>query len=256
MRERIAAGPRAYVLASAPPDLARHAALCEPPPMGDQVRVWVGPESDGQWRIDIVARDRTGLLATETQVLGEAGLKIVDATIATWGDGCALASFRAGGDAAPDDGGLAAELRSKVAGPLSTFPLPDAGIVFDDEGSPWHTICRVEVRDRPGLLHAITLAFSSAGASVHLARITTVGDMALDTFELTDRGGAKLGQAAESLIRSNLVTGVASRRRRWLPWRRALAAMPTHDGATGDHNGSRESTEPKHYRDSPETTAL
>ncbi|MGI8776670.1 MAG: cation:proton antiporter [Acidimicrobiales bacterium] len=256
VRERIAAAPRAYVLATAPPDLARHAAWCEPPPTGDQVRVWVGPESDGQWRIDIVARDRIGLLATETQVLGEAGLKIVDATIATWGDGCALASFHASGDATPDDSGLAAALRSKVAGPLSTFPLPDAGIVFDDEGSPWHTICRVEVRDRPGLLHAITLAFSSAGASVHLARITTVGDMALDTFELTDRDGAKLGQAAESLIRSNLVTGVTSRRRRWLPWRRALAAMPPHDGATGDHNGSRESTEPKHYRDSPETTAL
>src|SRR5205085_4689532 len=63
VKERIEAAPRAYVLRTPPDELARHAALCEPPLGRDVVRSAVTPIGPGSWRIDFAARDRVGLLA-------------------------------------------------------------------------------------------------------------------------------------------------------------------------------------------------
>jgi [protein-PII] uridylyltransferase len=250
VQERIVAAPRAYVLATAPADLARHAALCEPPPRGDDVRVRVeAAAGGGELRVDVVSRDRIGLLAAETLVLAEAGVDVLEATVATWGDGCALASFRTAAAVAPDAGALEGELRATLGTPAPAPPIPDATVAFDDAGSPWHTLCRVEAPDRPRLLYAITSAFAASGASVHLARVTTVGHVAVDHFELTDRNGHKLNEPVEAAIRSNLGTGVSPSRRRWAPWRRVLSAPP------GNHDGHRQSTKRKHFGDHPETTA-
>ena len=59
VRERLESAPKSYALRVSVPDLARQAALCEPPPSERRPRVDVlaGREL-GQWRIVVVARDR------------------------------------------------------------------------------------------------------------------------------------------------------------------------------------------------------
>ena len=49
-----------------------------------------------EWRVEVAARDRPGLLAVVSGVLADHGLDILDAVVATWPDGGALDSFRYG----------------------------------------------------------------------------------------------------------------------------------------------------------------
>ena len=251
VRERITAAPRAYLLATLPTDIARHAAMCEPPPNRDEIRVRVDPLDVERWRVDIVARDRVGLLAVETDVIARAGADVAEATIATWGDGCALASFAvmATATARPDPDVLGGELRDALRHLPSSPPVPHALVSFDDQASPWHTLCRVEAPDRPGLLHAVTAAFAAAGASVHSARVSTVAGRAVDEFELTDRNGHKLTPETEEDVRRNLAQGVAPAPRRLLRWNRKLHRVAPQQ------NGSKPDIQPKQSGDRPEMTA-
>jgi UTP:GlnB (protein PII) uridylyltransferase len=191
------------------------------------------------------------LLSTETLVLADAEVDVLDATVATWGDGCALASFRARASSPPDAEALEAELRSHLGRSLSPSPVPDATVGFDDDASPWHTVCRVDAPDRPGLLHAITSAFAAAAVSVHSARVTTEGRIAVDLFELTDRNGHKLEEPTEAAIRAHLASGAAALRR----WRGPGNGVRSRSWSWGRRNGRRESTDLKHIRDNSETTA-
>ncbi|HEX8769921.1 MAG TPA: cation:proton antiporter [Acidimicrobiales bacterium] len=222
-RERIDAAPRTLVLAESAEDLARQARLCEPPLGRGTVRVGtVDLEHSNEWRVEFVARDRVGLLARETKVLAEAGFDVLDATVATWADGCALGSFRVQGASAPRPGPLGDELRHVLDQPLAAPPTPDARVVFDDAGSPWHTLCQVRAADRKGLLFAVTTAFATSGASVHAARVATTEGLAIDVFELTDKNGMKLDDPIKSRIRDALASGGTAGRRRF--FRPALSA--------------------------------
>lgn len=230
VRDRIRAAPRSYVLATPPADLARHAALCEPPPRDGEVRVHVEALADGHARVDIVSHDRAGLLAAASYALNEANVDVSEANVATWGDACALASFRTAQPADPPAAQIEEGVVTNLRRPLSAMPLPDATVDFDDEASPWNTICRVRATDRPGLLHAVTTAFAASSTSVHSARAATAGARADDVFELTDRSGRKLSAASEDAIRALIVAGgsLPAHRR----WRRRRTRPGRRDGIT------------------------
>jgi Kef-type K+ transport system membrane component KefB len=215
-RERLEVAPRAYLLATAPADLARQVALCDPMPRHDSVRTAVTPRQAERavWWIDVVARDRPGLLARQTGVLAARGVDVVGAILATWGDGCTLTSFLVHTEREPEAPRLALEFEAAIKGPLEARPMPGVTLDFDDDGSPWHTICTARARDQRGLLHALTTAFAVAGADVHAARIRTADDAVVDVFELTDAKGAKLGRAAQDRVREILAGGVSEGRRR------------------------------------------
>src|SRR5438874_2424449 len=83
--------PRAYLLRVAPENIARQVATCDPVPAARAVRVTASALRPGMCSIDVVGRDRSGLLARETAVLANLGLDVDDAVAATWSDGCALA---------------------------------------------------------------------------------------------------------------------------------------------------------------------
>jgi UTP:GlnB (protein PII) uridylyltransferase len=114
----------------------------------------------------------------------------------------------------PDGEQLAAEIVRGAGRREVTEPVPDAQITFDDVASPWYTLCEVRVSDRPRLLHTITVAFASAGADVHSARLRTDDWVAIDRFELTDRTGRKLDTETKRAIERALASGVTPRRRR------------------------------------------
>jgi len=225
VRERINRAPRSYVLRSSVLDLVRHGALCEPPPDVNAPRVAVVPGGQaGRWKVEIVAHDRVGLLAHEARVLADVGLDVLDAVLATWQDGVALASFGVRSWDRPDAPAIALRLARAVAVPLSTAPVEAIDISFDGFASPWHTVCHVTATNRFGLLAALAAAFAASGASVHSARVSTVDGVASDVFELTGSNGRKLSADTESSIRTALAAGVTGRRR---PFRRGWELVPS-----------------------------
>jgi [protein-PII] uridylyltransferase len=215
--ERIARAPRTYLLAQDASDVARQAALLEPLPSQSRARVAV-EELDSarrEWRVEVASRDRPGLLATVSGVLSDSGLSVQDAVIATWGDGGALDSFRVlpTTPTPPHADALTAAIVEAFKQPLEAPPTPGAEVVFDDDASPWYTLCEVRSVDRPGLLHAITVGFASAGVDVHSARVRTVEGEAVDRFEVTDRNDRKLGEPAKRAVIEAVTGGVRTGRR-------------------------------------------
>ena len=93
VRERIGDAPREYVLSQTAADLLRHAELCEPTPGRHDIRVTVEQVDDG-YRVEVVARDRLGLIACITRALHDAQCNVTRALAVTWGDGTALSSYR------------------------------------------------------------------------------------------------------------------------------------------------------------------
>lgn len=223
LTDRIAAAPLSYLLTEEPAAVVRHVRLLEPAPQRSVFRVSVTQESNVVWRVEIGARDQLGLLALVTGVLERAQLDVVDAVLATWGDGAALQAFRVRTGVvgvSPDAPQLIRALMDGQNQHLVSPAVVDAVVEFDDSGSPWHTIAEVRATDRRGLLHALAVAFAAAGADVHAARITTNDSLAFDRFDLTDPTGRKLDDETKSAIRLALTNGVEPRslsRRR--PWR-------------------------------------
>jgi UTP:GlnB (protein PII) uridylyltransferase len=192
--------------------------------------VTAAPDHGALWWIDVVARDRGGLLARQTGVLTDRGIDVLGAIVATWGDGCVLSSFLVHGERVPAAPRLAVDLEEALARPLTSRPMVGVTLTFDDAGSPWHTICTARARDQRGLLHAVTSAFAAAGANVHAARIRTDGDAVVDVFELTDAKGAKLGPAAQDKVQELLAGGVSERGRG--RWRRPNGGAATTERRT------------------------
>jgi [protein-PII] uridylyltransferase len=214
--------PRAYLLSTPTADVARHAALLEPLPRHGTARVAVTMLPGGDGRIELAATDRPGLVAVVAGVLTKLGFDVKTATMTTWPSGAALQSFAVqplpGTAAFPDAPAIAAEIEAAFEQPLVSPPLPDVDLSFDDDASPWYTLCEVRSRNRPGLLHAVATGFAAAGVSIHAARIDTRSDVAIDRFEVTDANGAKLGdvhQRAASAAIHGGVTADRPARRRW-----------------------------------------
>ncbi|HVT76309.1 MAG TPA: ACT domain-containing protein [Acidimicrobiales bacterium] len=190
--DRIATAPAAYVAVHDRADLARHAGLLDPLPRAGEVRGATTPaRRRGAWNLDIVARDRPGLLARTTGVLAAHGVGVLQAVVATWHDGAALQSFVVDrGDAPGGD-----EFARALDRPHLPAPVAIASVTFDNDASSAYTACEVVAADQPGLLHAIATAFADAGVDVHAASVDTVEGQARDRFDLSDRAGGKLSPA-------------------------------------------------------------
>jgi Kef-type K+ transport system membrane component KefB/predicted amino acid-binding ACT domain protein len=228
--DRLARAPRAWLINQDAPALVEQATLLDPLPDRSEPRVAVADTGEpGRWRVHVACRDRQGALARVTSSLADAGLTIADAITATWPDGGALMSFLVSGGPRPDPSTLGSRLAAAMAGPLTGRPVPDARVTFDDDASPWYTLCDVEAPDRPGLLRDLTAAMAAAGVNIHSARITTRTGVAQDRFELTDGRGEKLGEPLKQAARSELARGGAPTQR-WFRRARKAATAPKHVG--------------------------
>lgn len=239
---RVLTAPVGYLLVTEPTDVARQSATLDPPPGRGRVRVAVSPAAGpprvglpaGGWLVEVVSRDRVGLLATVTAVLADAGLDVSEALLATWPDGVALESFRVHAAVPPSSGRLEAALEAVLGKPQAPEPAPGARVTFDDEASPWYTLCEVRAPDRPALLHAVAAAFATAGVDVHTARVTTTGGEAVDRFQVTDRSGSKLDGGLEAAVTDALAGRAVRKRQRG--WRRSAArtgAEPRREDSGG-----------------------
>lgn len=212
VRARIEASPAGYALAHSAGDIARHATLLEPLPATGEVRVVSTPGREaGTWNLDIASYDQPGLLAKFTGVLVHESIEIVRAVLATWDDGAALQALIVKTSSEPDVVALQRALEWSLDQGMTAPPVDGTSVYFDQQASSVYTACKVTGPDRPGLLHAIAVAITNAGADIHAASVETQGGLAIDRFDLSDADHRKLASDVRLAIATNLRTGYSGR---------------------------------------------
>ncbi len=165
----------------------------------------------------VVTRDQPGLFSKIAGALTANNLNILSARITTRADEIALDVFRvsnlasAGGLAMEEERWLRVErdlervlngeqdIEQLVAnahrtrfGSRKFVRRVASEVTVDNRTSEQFTVVDVFTQDRVGLLFAITHTLFKLGLVIHLARISTNADQALDVFYVSDRDGGKI----------------------------------------------------------------
>ena len=210
-RARIAEAPTAYVLAHDPAALVRHVRLIEPAPAESAVRVSVEAlETSDEYVVNVVCRDRWGLLSRLTAVLAAEHLSVNAAGLATWPDGTVLDSFVVSSPSTPEAVVLMQRFEDALRGepnrPVLREPLPVVDL--DNSLHPLHSVLRVTGRDQLGLLSAVTHAVSSAGVVIHHAAVRTTAGVVDDDFEVSRPDNSKIDTQELGIIREQIARAV------------------------------------------------
>jgi [protein-PII] uridylyltransferase len=167
----------------------------------------IRPEAGrGCTEIFVCATDRDDLFAHSTALLDQLGLNVLEARIQTADNGCTMNSFFV----LEENGGLVevdyrleeieTALRRGLAAPSSFNPKVSrrphrhlrhferpTQIEFHQDETHHRTVLRLRANDRPGLLSRVGQAFAECKVRVQNAKITTLGEIAEDSFLITDR---------------------------------------------------------------------
>jgi UTP:GlnB (protein PII) uridylyltransferase len=224
---RLAAAPRRYLLAQPADAVARHLVMAEPAPGRRELRLAVTPEEPGAWRIDVVTRDRPGLLASLAGALCAAGVDVTRAQASTWPDDLVVDVFHVAGPSLQAEPGFAGRVGRMLHGAVAGDPQPgrlladraaqaQAGsgpvvVRVDADAAPWHSSVRVEAPDRLGLLYEILLELARHHVDVQVARVGSEAGRAVDLFLVTDAGGWPLERAAADRLGTALADRLAGR---------------------------------------------
>ena len=163
--------------------------------------------------VTIHTADHAGLFASLAGAFAMCGLSIVDAKIFTLANGMALDVFwaqdvsgdplspskrarllvmieraLAGTPPSPDE---LARLKAKLPERTRSFPVTPR-VLIDNEASSTHTIIEINGRDRPGLLHEVTLALTRLNLQIASSKISTYGHKVIDVFYVKDIFGMKI----------------------------------------------------------------
>jgi hypothetical protein len=217
--------PRRWLLAQPAADSARLLALADPPPGEDDLRIAVAPvPAAGRWRVDVVARDRPGLLASLTGALAGCGLDVVRAEAWSWPNGLIVDSLEATGPPADQEpGGLPARVERAMHHAVAAGPPPPADqasggpppgdpeavagpvvVRVEASASPWHSLVTVEAPARPGLLHDLLAVVAGSGADVQVARAGSEHGHTTGVLFVTDANGRPLDDAAADTLAARL----------------------------------------------------
>jgi [protein-PII] uridylyltransferase len=97
----------------------------------------------------------------------------------------------AGAPARPDE---LAKLKSRLPDRARSLPVTPR-VLIDNEASSTHTVIEINGRDRPGLLHDVTLALTRLHLQIANAKISTYGHRAIDVFYVKDVFGLQITDA-------------------------------------------------------------
>jgi [protein-PII] uridylyltransferase len=99
-------------------------------------------------------------------------------------------------------------LRGRVKPLLSSRAKIKPRVSFKEDDSINATLVEISAEDRPGLLHDLSAAISSAGCNIEVVMIDTEAHRARDVFYVTYQG-AKLDDAAEQKLQAQLLAACA-----------------------------------------------
>ena len=181
-------------------------------------------KKDVNWELTVVAADKPYLFSNISGVLSYFGMDILRGQAMTTPDGLVLDVFeftdkegflRQNPGAASQIHRLLAEvvagtkdvpklLRGRARSVLHRRPQRTSPVVhFDNEHSQKYTVIEIIADDAVGLLYRISRAISSHRCDVDLVLIATEGDVAIDVFHVTGRGG-KLSKAEQVALKQSL----------------------------------------------------
>lgn len=195
-------------------------------------------EARGATRVSVIAADHPGLFYRMAGGIHLAGANIIDARIHTARSGYAVDNFlvqdhnaqpfREEAQMARIEKGIRDALLAKVelVPKLAARPLAHSRakafdvaprVGFDNDASNHFTVIEVTARDRPALLNRLAHALYKASLIVHSAHITAYGEVAADTFYVTDLTFAKI-KAPERLteIETALLAAASDQRQQQL----------------------------------------
>ena len=195
-------------------------------------------ETRGATRVSVIAADHPGLFYRMAGGIHLAGANIIDARIHTAKSGYAVDNFlvqdhnghpfREAAQMARIEKGIRDALLAKVelVPKLAARPLAHSRatafdvaprVGFDNDASNHFTVIEVTARDRPALLNRLAHALYKANLIVHSAHITAYGEVAADTFYVTDLTFAKI-KAPERLaeIEAALLAAASDQRQQQL----------------------------------------
>ena len=84
-------------------------------------------------------------------------------------------------------------------------------VLFRDEAAEVATLVEIAAQDRPGLLHDLADAISTAGCNIEVVMIDTEAHKALDVFYVTHQG-KKLTPAIQEDLQARLLAACAGGR--------------------------------------------
>jgi [protein-PII] uridylyltransferase len=181
-------------------------------------------KKDANWELTVVATDKPYLFSNISGVLSSFGMDILRGQAMTTPDGLVLDVFeftdregflRQNPGAAPEIYRLLEEaaagtkdvatlLRGRARSLFHQRPQRTAPVIhFDNEHSQKYTVIEIIADDAVGLLYRISRAISSYGCDVDLVLISTEGQVAIDVFHVTSRGG-KLSKAEQDALKQAL----------------------------------------------------
>ena len=177
------------------------------------VKARLNPHGDG---IEVMAytRDQRDLFARMVGFFSRAGYNILDARIHTTKHGYALDSFImldvTGRDSDRSmihyiehelkerllqQGPPERPAQGRISRQVKHFPIrPQVTIENDEKDAQF--VLSVSAADRPGLLYTVASVLATHGASLHTAKIVTLGERVEDTFLIT---GGDLGNSASRI---------------------------------------------------------
>lgn len=220
--------PPQYALEAAPAEAVLHLRLVRRAKAERLATDWLVRRSHAEFLIS--THDQPYLFTRIAGVLSALGANILSATAYTRRDGWILDAFRitdAEGNPPADPGffeRISAALRRVllegepldpllerrrrriVVLPRTYVAFPPA-VRFHNKISPEATVIDVTATDRAGLLHDMSFALSSEGLDIRLARISTRGNLAINSFYVTDKaaGGKVADPSVQRRIRERLI---------------------------------------------------
>ncbi len=211
--------PERYLLANPPESIAHHARAVGARACRAAHVVRVPSRHPEAAELCVVADDRPGLLAAIAAALTANRLEVLSAEVYSHPVGAEREAFDLFWVRDCDGGTEGVELalprlerdledlcsgritdaelllmRTGSPSPWRVRPSPEVRteILFDDRGSPRHTIVEVYAKDRRGLLHRLARTLYELGLSTKISKINTEGARVADVFYVSELDGSKV----------------------------------------------------------------